>query len=121
MRKNVGVVITCKKKKKVLLVSVGEECWMIPGGEVRTEETTEDAARREIKEKLNLELDTVKHFFTILSREGCDTYYSVDTENLIPLEKHGEKYQPQWVDFDEIESLNIQPENCKSKLIHLLT
>jgi ADP-ribose pyrophosphatase YjhB (NUDIX family) len=57
----VGVIII--ENGKILLVKHSKnnrEYWVIPGGRVKTKETLKEAAEREIREELNLEINLKK-------------------------------------------------------------
>ena len=59
------VSVLLKYKNKYLLaretVEDGQEKWLIPGGKVEFGETLEEAARREIKEEVDITLGKFKH------------------------------------------------------------
>ncbi len=58
------IVLTDESEPKILLIQRGGEpfkgCWAFPGGFMDIDETTEECARRELKEETGLEVGEVK-------------------------------------------------------------
>ena len=58
------IVLTDEPEPKILLIQRGGEpfkgCWAFPGGFMDIDETTEECARRELKEETGLEVGEVK-------------------------------------------------------------
>ena len=56
-----------KKQLKVLLLQVSDEFWMLPGGYVLREESTYQAAKRNLEERIGLSDIYLKQFYTFSS------------------------------------------------------
>lgn len=58
------IVLTDESVPKILLIQRGNEpfkgCWAFPGGFMNMDETTEQCARRELKEETGLEIGEIK-------------------------------------------------------------
>ena len=58
------IVLADESEPKILLIQRGDEpfkgCWAFPGGFMNMDETTEQCARRELKEETGLEVGEVK-------------------------------------------------------------
>ena len=58
------IVLTDESEPKILLIQRGDEpfkgCWAFPGGFMNMDETTEQCARRELKEETSLEIGEVQ-------------------------------------------------------------
>lgn len=58
------IVLTDESEPKILLIQRGDEpfkgCWAFPGGFMNMDETTEQCAKRELKEETGLEIEEVQ-------------------------------------------------------------
>ena len=67
MKPRVISSVVLKKDNKILLVKEmlenNEDCWIFPGGGVDFGETIEDAAVREVKEELGIDVEIKKFLF----------------------------------------------------------
>jgi 8-oxo-dGTP pyrophosphatase MutT (NUDIX family) len=59
IKKCVGVLIYNKEDKIFLMMSPKWRGWIVPGGEIKKDETEEEALRREIKEELGIEINNI--------------------------------------------------------------
>lgn len=59
IKKCVGAIIYNKEGKIFLMKSPKWNSWIVPGGEIKEDETEEEALRREIREELGIELDEI--------------------------------------------------------------
>jgi 8-oxo-dGTP diphosphatase len=79
MREAVGVIIT-NDKNEVLLLQRGPKArsqqgkWESAGGAIEPGETPEEAAKREVKEELGVEIVGLKSIFTAEDSEGWKVY-----------------------------------------------
>lgn len=140
-KRAVGVII---KDDKVLLmkrVKNGLTRFVFPGGNVEKGETLEQAAIREIKEELSLDVKIDKLIFEYLNKfidqedgkEYCsEGYYFLITE-FSGSPKMGDgpekermseqnRYIPVWKTFEEIKNLkNLYPEEAKNKILKIFS
>lgn len=95
----------------------GNHYWIVPGGHVEFGETIEDAARREIKEETNLDIEIVKF---LGFKEAIHTKYDYHTViffflakalNGIDLDRATDKkvLDAKFFSREELKSLNLVP------------
>lgn len=130
-----GIIL---KGNKILLfrrIKDGEEYFVFPGGSVEEGESVEQAAKRELKEELNIDAVIGKLLFEgYVEKNGNDrgrtSYFFLVTEFSGEL-KIGEpessricennQYFIHWMEYDEIaKTPNLYPEFAKEKLIEYL-
>ena len=86
-----GVKCVIMHDGKILLerISYAHKKWTIPGGGVKKNETLEDAARREAKEEVGIELGGLEKIF-----EYTNTHqFKIDTVTVFKSEVSDEKYE----------------------------
>ncbi|MFH0952166.1 MAG: NUDIX domain-containing protein [Patescibacteria group bacterium] len=93
----------------------GKEKYVLPGGEVESGQTIEEAAIREIKEEANLDVELDKKLTKINYKRCTDrvflaTKFSGDVkltgEELNRLSKDN-IYRPEWININDIGNLKI--------------
>ncbi|MGL4336475.1 MAG: NUDIX domain-containing protein [Turicibacter sp.] len=129
MRNRAGVVIYCKQENKIVLIyryKNNKSYWVIPGGGVHAYETFETAAKREVLEELNLTLNNMIEFHSVLGEGNLEKYYLTlypDTESLTIGGEEQEicsdinYYNPEWINVHDLKELDIVPLEMKNKLI----
>ena len=125
-----GVII---KDNKILLmrrIKNNQEYYVFPGGGVEKGESAEEAAIREIKEELSLDIKIDKLLFEIENQGRQEYYYLIKEFSGQPWLGGEEKqrmnennqYYPVWVELDKLADLgNLYPELAKGKIIELYT
>ena len=126
-KRAIGIIIRNNKILLIRRIKNGKEYYVFPGGGVE-EELIEDAATREIKEELSLNVSIDKLLFEI-ENQNRKEYYFLIKEFTGMLKLGGEEkermnkdnqYYPQWVDLDRLSKLdNLYPELARKKVIEL--
>ena len=120
-----GILI---KDDKILLIhrrKEGREYWVFPGGGIEEGEAGEEAIKREVKEETGLGVVKVKLAFNQLTDEIEHPFFFCEIEEGEvrlggPESKRHSKdnwYQPEWIELKRIPTINLVPEQAKSKLI----
>ena len=110
----VGVVVGCliKRDGKYLLVQENQPSahglWNLPAGHVDKGEELEQAAKREVKEETNLEVDIKRelHVYHEKAAKSVKHIYFAEVVRGELRPQDGEIMDVRWLTFDEVESLN---------------
>ena len=129
MRNRAGIILYCKKHKKLLLIhrfKEGREFYVVPGGGVEALESFEEAAVREIKEELNYNVNDMEFFCTIRSNSGKEQYYITFVEETTKFTICGEellrsnennRYLPTWITIEQLADITLYPEELRKIMI----
>lgn len=127
------VFATYEEGLRVLLIRRGEEPfagdWALPGGFVRTEETTEEAARRELEEETGLKSAYLEQLYTFsrVDRDPRERVVSVAYYALVKpsaLSAGSDARSAEWIDgtrlpplaFDHDEILEVALTRLRAKI-----
>ena len=118
------VFITNRKEDLVLLQDIGDYL-VLPGGRVEILESAEDASKRELKEELGLEVESLtfkiinKNFFKANNKSyheiGFYYKYVLDTGSNLFLNKdsfeglEGKNYIFKWYNINSLDNFRIEP------------
>ena len=80
--------------------------WAFPGGKIERDESPHDAAVRETKEEMNLEIKNLKEHAP--GRASVALYYTRDYEGDIQIDHEHTDWA--WVGGDEIENYDLAPD-----------
>lgn len=129
MRNRAGIILYCKKHKKLLLIhrfKEGREFYVVPGGGVEESESFEEAAIREIKEELNYDVNNMEFFCSIRSNTGLEQYYITFVEDAVEMIICGEEllrsnedniYLPTWVTAEQLADVTLYPDELRKIMI----
>ncbi len=128
MRKRAGVIV-CSGEEILLIQRIkgDRQYWVIPGGGIDEGETALEAACRELWEELELvvQQDRLQLFCQIQNQGNDETYYQIEIEKK-EFVIHGEEkarssennvYIPMWVNKNELQAIDLKPEEMKEKLL----
>ena len=128
MRRRAGVIV-CSGDEILLIQRIkgDRQYWVIPGGGIDEGETSLEAACRELREELELvvQQDQLRLICQITSQGNDETYYQIEIEKK-EFVIHGEEkersneknvYIPTWIRKDELQELDLKPEEMKMKLL----
>ncbi len=112
MKELAGCVII-EEGELLLLYREDEEHWEVPGGKVEEDESPTEAAVREAKEELGIEVELEKPFFSGEFQHSGELYlwhgYLATIERGVP-EIQEEKFSDvEWVSGDELDELELAP------------
>ena len=120
MAKRAGIIVHTNKKIVVIKRIKAESVYfVIPGDRVKQGESFEQAAMREFYEEIGYSVENILEGFTIKSQRGTESYFFARIDNHTDFTIHGEEaerasfknqYIPMWVPIDEINSINLLPE-----------
>jgi 8-oxo-dGTP diphosphatase len=100
-----------RKKGLLLLYREDEKHWEVPGGKVEEEESPTEAAKREAKEEIDLEVELEKPFFSGEFEHSGNLYLwhgyiaSTDGQPEIQEQKFGEQ---KWFTAEQLEELDSE-------------
>lgn len=123
---------------KILADKYGSDSYILPGGFVSINESSDKAILRELKEEINLDFEIIKfaglieNFFTNIKQEkthAIDLFYKVKLLNENDLEKINYTYEEldngklikhdyHWININELMNVNLLP-SCINKDILL--
>lgn len=128
MRKRAAGIII--KDGKILLLhrqKAGRVYYIIPGGGIEKGETPEQAAKREIKEETNLDVEIGELASELIGGYGYPEYFflvkNIQGEAQLggeELEKNCEEnhYAIAWVELDKLKEINLLPPEIKEKILN---
>jgi ADP-ribose pyrophosphatase YjhB (NUDIX family) len=128
MRTNQRAGIAIIKDSKILLIKRTkneEHYYILPGGGVESNETPEEAAVRELKEELEIQVTIIKKIAEFEHRGNIEHYYLSDNFlgniNVIGDGVFNSNISDEalWLDINKIEEINLLPDKIKSILIDL--
>jgi 8-oxo-dGTP diphosphatase len=92
--------------KRSLQESDDSGLWSIPGGTIEDGEDIEESLRREVKEELNCEIESMKLFYEFNFSEKIYSYYFYGKING-DIQTNEEISEVKWFTIDEIKSLKL--------------
>ena len=93
------------------------DTWGIPGGARDSHETVIEAALREAVEETGIDPELVTIHRTVHDDHGVwryDTVIATASPNLIPHEMNDESQELLWVDWKNVDSMNLHPSFAKT-------
>ncbi len=126
MTQRVAVIII--KKDKILLVhrrKQGREYYIIPGGSVEENETSEQTAVREAKEETGLDVVLGEKVYEEKNKGRLESYFLVKSFNgelklgnpEIGRQSKDNVYLLEWILLKNLHRVNLLPESIKNKIL----
>ena len=136
--KNIRVrvlIVLIKNQRVFFLKSIinCQEAWFLPGGSVKSGEPLSQAARREMKEELDIRVDNLKvisiidcisprndyHMLEIIFSAHTKNTPVIKEEPLIPGEKTENQYSIEgaWLTLKQLSKMNAYPRNFIKKVL----
>lgn len=122
-----GILIQNNSIALMHRIKNGKEYYVIPGGGVEENETTEEATIREIKEEVGIDVKVIKKMYEYKDEKSSQLFYLVEQtggvfgtgegpEFITPNSNKG-YYHMEMISFEDISKINLVPEEIKIKLI----
>ncbi len=110
----VGVKIIIKHNNEILLLkrSYGEKVWTLPGGAISKNESPEDAARREAKEEIGINLEDILQYGSF-RHEGKNIkdfvyVFAAEVQNKSFNSNSYEIEEAQWFDIEDLKIKTVE-------------
>jgi len=120
------------KGSKVLLIhriDGDAEYWTFPGGGIETNETAEEAIKREIKEETNLNVHKCSEIFEDVDvfASTHNTFFLCETQGgqiqlggpEANMQSERNLHIIEWIEIEEVENLKLVPKSSKIKFLEL--
>jgi len=111
----VAKVIIISPDKEVLLLKRAEHMiwepnkWDLPGGHRKKDEELDEAARREVKEEVVIDIENLNK----VDEFGKITIYTTNKEKQNDYELDDENQEAKWTTLEELENLDLVPNIMK--------
>lgn len=121
----VAVIVQNNKLLLIHRIKDDEKYYCLPGGGVEDTEIPENTVVREIREELNLKIESVEKVFEFENRGGMEIYYLVNkfsgAMKVIGDMKPGRnmKDSVEWCDKKKIEEVNLLPMKAKQLILEM--
>lgn len=116
----VKIVINCQDKILFVQHSYGRKEWSLPGGGVKKGEKLEDTAKREVREEVGIQLDTVIEKGSFLYEgEGKRVTIFVFTGEVEDLYYKIDNFEIQNASWEDIDSLTLSESPVAKKCLEI--
>lgn len=118
------------KDKKLLVIKRHcenreiKDYYILPGGGIEGVETPEQAAIREAKEELSIDVKLDHELFSFINFGGTEHYFLVKSysseiqgSNEITKANPDDTYEPTWQKLDALQEITLLPEKAKQRII----